>query len=182
MSTLASFLSTTEAVGSWTLVPERSKLEFANKTMWGLMTVHGRFTEFSGEGQIAEGGTVSGRIVIKAASLATGIRMRDNHLRSADFFDAKNDPDIVVTVNGADPVDGDTVDLRADLTIRGKTVPLPLQAFVTRLDDGAVQVRTTATVERARWDVSGNIAGMVGSTTTASADAVFRRRANQANP
>lgn len=177
MSTVATFLSAPEAVGAWTLIPERSKFGFKNKTMWGLMNVKGSFTEFSGEGQIADGGAVSGRIVIKAASLATGIRPRDNHLRSADFFDAQNHPDIVVTVSGAQPGDGDTVDVRADLTIRGKTVALPLRATVTPLDDGAVRVTAATTVEREQLDVSGNIAGMVGKTTTVSADAVFRRAA-----
>ncbi len=174
MSTVTTFLSP-EAVGTWTLVPERSKIEFKNKTMWGLLNVKGRFTEFGGEGQIVYGGTVSGKIVIKAASPATGIRRRDIHLRSADFFDAENYPDIVVNVNGADPGDGNTVNMRADLTIRGKTVALPLQATVTTLDDGGVRVTATTTVERDQLDVSGNIAGMVGKTTTVSADAVFRR-------
>jgi hypothetical protein len=43
------------------------------------------------------------------------------------------------------------------------------------LDDGAVRLAATTTVEREQLDVSGNMAGSVGKTATLSADAVFRR-------
>ena len=177
MSTVTTFLSSPEAVGSWTLVPGRSRFDFKNKTFWGLTNVKGRFTDFSGEGQIGQDGKVSGKLVIKAASLQTGIRQRDNHLRSPDFFDAEHYPDIVVTVDGVDVAHDDAVNVRAEMTICGNTVALPLTASVARLDDGAVRLTTTALVKREQLGVSGNIAGMVGSTTTVSADAVFRRAA-----
>ncbi|MCW2650798.1 MAG: hypothetical protein QOE41_2887 [Mycobacterium sp.] len=174
MSTIQTLLSNPQAVGVWTLVPERSKFEFRNKTSWGLMNVKGRFTEFSGEGRVSPDGKVSGRVVIKAASLRTGIRQRDKHLRSADFFDAEHYPDIVVTVNGVDPADDDEVNVRADLTVRGNTVALPFRARVATLDGGAVRVTATTTVDREQFGVSGNMVGMIGKTTTVSADAVFR--------
>ena len=62
----------------------------------------GRFTEFSGDGQITAPQTVSGRLDIKAASLRTGIGKRDKHLHSADFFEAEKFPDISVVVTGAE--------------------------------------------------------------------------------
>ena len=176
MSTLTTLLGS-EAVGVWTLVPDKSRFEFKNTTFWGLTNVKGRFTQFSGEGRISQDGDANGTIVIKAASVQTGIRPRDNHLRSADFFDAQHHPDIVVTVNGADTNDGDEVTVRAEMTIRGNTVALPLRARVATLDDGAVRVTTTAAVEREQLGVSGNMAGMMGKTTTVWADAVFRRAA-----
>ena len=67
--------------------------------------------------------------------------------------------------------------MRADLSIRGNTVPLPMKARADVLDDGAVRLMATTTVEREQLGVSGNIAGMVGKTTTLSADTVFRRAA-----
>lgn len=175
MSTITTLLKSPEAVGVWTMVPERSKFEFKNKTFWGLMTVKGRFTEFSGEGRIGQDGTISGKVVLKAASLHTGIGRRDDHLRSADFFDAEHHPDIVVTVNGVDVLEGDEVIVRADLTIRGNTVALPFRAKVTTLDDGAVRVTTATTVDRDRLGVSGNMVGMIANSATVSGDAVFRR-------
>ena len=43
------------------------------------------------------------------------------------------------------------------------------------LDDGAVRLTATTSVEREQLGVSGNMVGMVGKTTTLSADTVFRR-------
>ena len=44
---------------------------------------------------------------------STRNRKRDDHLRSADFFEAEKFPDISIVVTGAEAVEGDTVDLRA---------------------------------------------------------------------
>jgi polyisoprenoid-binding protein YceI len=175
MSSVTDLLNSPDAAGAWTLDQKRSSFSFKNKTMWGLMNVNGRFTEFDGDGNVKAGEKVSGRIAIKAASVTTGIKPRDNHLRSADFFDAQNHPDITVTVNGVDPADGDGLNVRADISIRGNTIALPLRVKAAVLDDGAVRLSTTTTVEREQLGVSGNIAAMVGKTTTLSADVVFHR-------
>jgi polyisoprenoid-binding protein YceI len=175
MSSVTDLLNGTEGTGAWALDQNRSSFTFQNKTMWGLMNVNGRFTEFDGNGKMETGGKVSGRIAIKAASVATGIKPRDAHLRSADFFDAKHHPDITVTVNGVDPADGDGLNVRADLSIRGNTVALPLRVKAEILDDGAVRLTTTTTVDREDLGVGGNMIGMIPKTTTLSADAVFRR-------
>lgn len=45
----------TASAGNWTLVPDRSKVTFKNKTLWGLATVTGHFTEFRGEGSAGRG-------------------------------------------------------------------------------------------------------------------------------
>ena len=175
MSTVIDLLSSPEAAGLWTLDSNRSSFTFKNKTMWGLANVKGKFSTFSGDGQLAPDGNVSGRIDIKAASLATGIRKRDDDLRSAKFFDVEHYPDITVTVSAVDPAEGDDVNVHAELSIRGNTVALPLRARATVLDDQAVQLSATTTVDREQLGVSGNMAGMVAQTTTLIADAVFRR-------
>ncbi|MFZ0833736.1 MAG: YceI family protein [Mycobacterium sp.] len=175
MSTATELLQNPEAIGIWALDHNRSSFVFRNKTMWGLANVKGRFGAFSGEGHVEAGGKVSGRIDIKAASLSTGIKRRDDHLRSADFFDAEDYPEITVTVHGVDPVEGGELNVRADLSIRGNTVALPMRARGEVLDDGAVRLSTTTTVEREQLGVSGNMVGMLGKTTTLSADAVFHR-------
>ena len=60
----------------------------------------------------------------------TKIRKRDDHLRSADFLEAEKFPDISVVVTGAEAIDSDTVDLRAQLTVKDTTAPLPLRTKV----------------------------------------------------
>ncbi len=45
MTTVTELLGNPESVGVWDLVPERSRITFRNKTMWGALRVHGVFTE-----------------------------------------------------------------------------------------------------------------------------------------
>ena len=173
MSSIAELLN--DALGQWTLAPDRSTFEFRNKTMWGAMTVKGRFAEVRGEGQVTEAGAVSGRIDIIAASLHTGIGKRDEHLRSAGFFDVEKFPEVSVIVSAADPADGDAVDLHADIVIKGTSHPLPLHAAVAVLEDEAVRVSTRTSVDREELGVSGNLFGILVGATGLCADAVFVR-------
>ncbi len=175
MTSTQELLSNPTSVGVWNVDPGRSTIEFKSKSMWGLAPVKGRFKEYSGDGQITDAQTVFGRIDIKVASVDTKIRKRDDHLRSADFFEAAKFPDISVVVTGAEAIDGDTVDLRAQLTVKGTTAPLPLRATVAVLDDGAVRLSAHATIDRKDFGVDGNLVGMVSDKATISGDVVFRR-------
>jgi polyisoprenoid-binding protein YceI len=175
MPSTQELLSNPESVGVWNVDPGRSTIGFKARSMWGLAPVNGRFTEFSGDGQITDTQTVFGRVDIKATSVDTKIRMRDNHLRSADFFQAEKFPDISLVVTSAEAIDGDSVDLRAQLTIKGTTAPLPLRTKVVVLDDGAVRLSTQATIDRKDFGVGGNLMGMVTDKVTISGDVVFRR-------
>lgn len=174
MASLSEFFSDPASGGTWTLDPGRSTIAVRNKSMWGLVPVKGRFTEFSGGGQVAAPQTVSGSVAIKAASLHTGIRKRDAHLHSADYFEAERFPEISVLVSGADAVDGDTIDLRAELTVKGTTKPLTLRTKVTPVGDGAMRLVTKADVNRQDFGVDGNLVGMIGDNATISGDLVFR--------
>ena len=161
--------------GVWNLVPDRSAITFKVRNMWGLLNVKGRFTEFSGDGQLTGKGAVSGRVDIRAASLNTGIGRRDKHLRSADFFDVERFGEISVVVTGVRPTQGKAADLRATFTIKGVTAPLPLPVTITELDDGSILISGQTEVDRAQFDLGWNRLGMVAATATAAAEAVFAR-------
>jgi polyisoprenoid-binding protein YceI len=175
MASTQELLTNPTSVGVWNVDPGRSTIGFKAKSMWGLAPVKGQFTEFSGDGQITDTQTVFGRIDVKVASVDTKIRKRDDHLRSPDFFEAEKFPEISLVVTGAEAVDGDVVDLRAQLTVKGTTAPLPLQTKVTVLDDGAVRVTAQATIDRSDFGVDGNMMGMIPDKATISGDVVFRR-------
>jgi polyisoprenoid-binding protein YceI len=175
MASTQELLSNPTSVGVWNVDPQLSKIGFKSKSFWGLAPVKGHFAEFSGDGQITDTQTVFGRIDIKAASLETGISKRDNHLRSADFFDVAKFPDISVVITNAEAINGDIVDLLAQLTIKGTTAPLPLRTKVEVLDDGAVRLSAQATIDRKDFGVDGNMIGMIGDKATISGDVVFRR-------
>ena len=175
MASTHELLSNPASVGVWNVDPGRSTIGFKSRSFYGLVPVKGHFSDFSGDGQITDTQTVFGRIDIKAASLDTKLRKRDEHLRSADFFDVAKFPDISMVVTSAEGIDGDIVDLRAQLTVKGATAPLPIRTKVTVLDDGAVRLSAQATIDRKDFGVDGNVLGMVVDQATISGDVVFRR-------
>ncbi len=175
MPSLSEFFSDPTSSGTWTVDPGQSTVAVKSKSMWGVVPVKGRFADFSGEGQVTAPQTVSGRLDIKAASLRTGIRKRDEHLHSADFFEAEKFPDISVVITEAESIDADTITLRAQLTIKGTTKPLALKTKVTPVGDGGMRLSTQATVNRHDFGVDGNLLGMIGDNATISGDVVFRR-------
>ena len=159
--------------GSWQLVPQRSEVTFRSPTMWGLAKVKGTFTEVEGSGQVTAPDGVDGRLRIHAASVRTGIRKRDEHLRSADFFDVAEHPTIDVVVHGKGATTTDSVELHAGVTIRGVERPVDLQVDVGELPDGALRVTARAEIDRGEFGVDGNLIGMMGDITRVEATAVF---------
>ena len=177
MTTVETLLNDPDTAGVWNLVPDRSTLAFKIKNMWGLVRVKGRFTDFSGDGQVTGKGAVFGRVDIDVASLKTGIRRRDQHLLSKDFFDAERFPRISVVVTAVEPGTGNRADLRAAFTIKGVTAPVPLPVAITVLDDGTVRVSAKTDIDRAEFGLDWNRAGMIGRAATANVEAYFVRAA-----
>lgn len=175
--TVQELLGSPETTGVWNLVPDRSTIVCTAKSLWGVMPVKVRFTEFTGDGQVTGSGAVFGRVDVKTASLRSGNKKRDDHLKSADFFDAERFPDISVEVTAAEPTGDDTTNLRASLTVKGTTRPIELPATVKLLDDGSIRVTAQTTVDRSDFEVIGNLLGMVGETAKISGDLVFIRAA-----
>ncbi|MCV7229127.1 YceI family protein [Mycolicibacterium komossense] len=173
MTSLDSLLGDPSTAGVWNLDPERSTVAFTSRSFWGLLPVKGKFTEISGDGQITRQAAVFGRLDIRAASLATGIGKRDDHLRSSDFFDADRFPDISVVVTALHPTSSDTADFRATLTVKTVTKPLGLPAGIGVIDANTVRISAKTTIDRTQWDVTGNLAGMVTRTVAVKADLVF---------
>ncbi len=83
--------------GRWRAVRDGSRLGFTGRKMMGLIPVRGHFAEFTFEAQgpssEAEEETPP-RLAIQATSIDTGIKLRDNHLRSRDFLDVEHFPQI----------------------------------------------------------------------------------------
>ncbi|CAN5739274.1 YceI family protein [soil metagenome] len=173
MTSLDTLLGEPSTAGVWNLDPARSTIAFTSRSFWGLLPVKGTFTDFSGDGQITHQAAVFGRLDIRVASLDTGIRKRDEHLRSPDFFDAERFPDISIIVTALQPSSSDTADFRATLTVKATTKPLALPASIGVIDPSTVQISTKTTLDRTQWDVTGNLAGMVTRTVALRADLVF---------
>ena len=94
--TTTEFEQRTAAPTRWTVDPDETSVEFAVKTFWGLMTVHGRFDRFDGSYEVGPDGTTI-ELTIDADSLDTGHATRDEHLRSTDFFHVVEHPQVRFT-------------------------------------------------------------------------------------
>lgn len=129
MSTTTS--RTTERT-TWTLDPTHTLVEFSAKHMM-ITTVKGRFADVEGtivvDPRTPDGSTAEVRIA--TASIDTGVDQRDQHLRSADFLDVESHPEITFVsrrVEGASGEPGDRFRVTGDLTIRGTTREVTLDA------------------------------------------------------
>lgn len=80
--------------GHWELDPTHSSIGFSARHI-GFARINGRFNTFAGAVRIADRMEDSSmHVIIDAASIDTGLRMRDDHLRSADFLDAVRHPTV----------------------------------------------------------------------------------------
>ena len=96
----------------------------------GISNVTGQFKEFEGSFDLDPDNlaTLKAIAVIQVASVDTEEEDRDKHLRSGDFFDAETHPEIKFESTKAEPAGGSKVKLHGNLTIRGVTKPVVLDA------------------------------------------------------
>ncbi len=113
--------------GSWVLEDQHTKIGFVAKHLM-VTRVRGHFADFEGTVAIADDLNDSKiEVTIDAASITTGATDRDQHLRSGDFLDVANYPQLRF-VSTEISRDGDQFEITGDLTIRDVTRPITLQA------------------------------------------------------
>jgi polyisoprenoid-binding protein YceI len=100
---------------------------------------------------------------MEAASVNTQDQQRDDHLRSADFFDAAAFPTMTFRSTRVERAGGDHYTVTGDLTIRDQTHPLTLDveyAGAARTPWGSVAAGITASgeIEREQWGLGWNVA------------------------
>lgn len=140
--------------GTWDIDPIHSEVSFVVRHMV-VSKVRGRFDKFEGTLVTAEDPLQSSaEAVIEAGSINTNQEQRDDHIRSADFFDVEHHPQITFRSTGVRP-NGDHFFLDGDLTIRGATkavtLDLELNGF-TPDPFGGTRTGFSATAEINRQD------------------------------
>jgi polyisoprenoid-binding protein YceI len=109
------------APGDWELDVAHTNLMFVARYMM-LTKVRGRCNTFQGTIHVAERPEDSwAELTIDAASIDTDNEMRDNHLRSADFLDLENHPNITFRSTKVELLGDNELRVTGDLTIRGVT-------------------------------------------------------------
>jgi polyisoprenoid-binding protein YceI len=157
--------------GTWTIDPVHSEVGFSVRHMM-VSKVRGKFDKFSGQIVTGENPLDSSAFAeIDLSSIDTGNDQRDDHLRSADFFDSANTPTMTYRTTGIRP-DGDTYIVDGELTLRGVTREVPLRVELNGFGPdayGGVRAGFTATGEINRHDfgVSWNAAIEAGGVVVA---------------
>ena len=159
--------------GAWTLDPARSEVILHTRHTWGLLALRGVFGKVSGHGQVTADGTASGVLAVAAESVDTKNPRRDTHLRSADFFDVANHPEITFTVDSVTPA-ASGVRVAGSLTVRDQTRPAAFDATVT-VADGALTLHGELPVNRADYGLTWNFIGIAAMDSSIEVHAVFAR-------
>ena len=128
--------------------------------MWGMVPVKGVFREVTGSGTVSAAGDVAGTLTVAAGSIDTKMKKRDEHLRSADFFDVASTPDITFTAEQVTP-SGEGVTVTGALTVRDRTRPVSFAARVTVLDGTQVELDGELQVNRTDFGLTWNQLGMI---------------------
>lgn len=112
-------------IGSWTIDPVHSDVSFSIRHMM-VSKVKGRFSSFEGEFVTGESPLDSSVTAsIDLTSIDTNSEQRDNHIRTADFFEVEKYPTMTYRSTGV-RAKGDHFVLDGELSLKGVTKQVPL--------------------------------------------------------
>ena len=109
--------------GTWNVDQSHSAVTFSARHLM-ISKVRGRFESFSGTITVGEDPLHSSvQAVVDTKSVTTGDESRDGHLKSADFFDVDNYPELSFVSTSLEQ-DGDDFRLAGLLTVKDVTRPV----------------------------------------------------------
>jgi len=150
--------------GSYTIDPAHSRIGFVARHAM-VTKVRGSFNQFEGTGYFDAEHPANSHLAlrIQAASIDTRNADRDGHLKSNDFFDMDNYPEITFASTAVEQIDADNYRVTGDLTIKGVTKPVTV-AFeytgtaVDPFGNTRIGFEGVTTVNRKDWGVNWNAA------------------------
>lgn len=112
----------------WTLDPIHSSVRFSVRHLL-IVSVHGAFTQFSGSVRYDQANPERTQLTVSiaAASVHTREAQRDAHLRSADFLDVEQHPQITFRSTRVERWSAGQLSVAGELTLRGATRPIVLE-------------------------------------------------------
>ena len=117
---------------TWKIDPTHSEVEFKVKHLM-ITNVTGHFGEYDATVTSSKDDFSDASVSFEASvnSISTKNGQRDEHLKSADFFDATNHPKLTFQSTGVKKKDAERLVLAGNLTIRGNTHPVELNVEYT---------------------------------------------------
>lgn len=159
-------ISVGELTGAYVLDTAHSRIGFVGRHTLSTR-VRGEFAEYAGSAYLSgeHPSKSSARLTIRASSLQTHHRQRDDQLRDT-FLDTDNHPSIIFASTEVQPVDETTYQVTGDLTMRGVTKPVALHVELTAAETDArgdlrVAFLGSATINRKDWGLNWNAATSV---------------------
>ena len=128
------------STGDWRVDAERSELGFLTRIVFGLIAVRGRYSGFDGELYIDAAGTASGVLRVEAETISTGIKKRDTHLRSSDFFAVERHPHMTFELTALTPNPDGSVRLTGTLHIRDRSLPIDTPVSVAPVGSDGLRI------------------------------------------
>ncbi|MCC4313995.1 YceI family protein [Streptomyces malaysiensis] len=161
------------AAGSYEIDPAASTVRFETRA-FGLLPVHGTFAIGQGRITVAETPEESSvDVELDAASFASGIQRRDDHVRSSDFLDVERHPTIHFRCRGLErTAQGDV--LQGELTVCEVTRPVVVTIGSVVAEGKRITANGTASIDRYAFGVSKS-KGMVGRRLKITLDIVAGR-------
>lgn len=149
---------------AWEFDPAHTQIEFVAKHMM-VTTVRGRFDRFTGTFDLDEPNPANSKVdvTIDATSINTGQEQRDSHVRGADFLDVEQYPTITFTSTEVKLLGSDHAEVTGDLTIKGVTRPVVLDAtregrFTDLYGNTREAYSASASISRKEWGLTWNVA------------------------
>jgi len=125
------FLSAnTFAQSTWKADPAHTQVSF-DIVHLGIAEIEGQFGKFEGSITASEDdfNKAQYEMEIEVASINTGVEKRDNHLKSADFFDVENNPKMSFKSTSSEKIEDDKYKVHGDLSFNGITKPVTLEVW-----------------------------------------------------
>ena len=149
---------------AWKIDPMHTAVEFSARHLM-VSTVRGNLTDVSGELDYdpENPGAARLEVAVGVASVNTREPKRDEHLRSADFFDAENHPTMTYKSREVRVAGTDRLTVLGDLTIRGTTRPVELDVQVNGVTRSPYGMRVagfeaTTSINRKDFGLNWNVA------------------------
>lgn len=146
------------AAETWKIDPAHANIYF-KASHFGWSNQFGRFNDVSGTITLDPNDASKTRVtlVIKAASVDTGHEARDKHLRSPDFFNAAEHPEIRFVSTKVEKTGDRTANVTGNLTLLGTTKPVTLKVTWNKVGQHFRTKKThtgfsaTTTIKRSAW-------------------------------
>jgi polyisoprenoid-binding protein YceI len=159
--------------GRWMVDPDGSHARFLAGTLAGLVRTPGRFRALSGELLVGEA-HAEGALVIDSSSIDTGNAMRDRHLRSRAFFDAKRHPQLRYEAHAISGEGQERARIDGELIAANTRSPLPLEVTLRTRSEGVIELVCHTEVDRVALGIRG-ARGMVPRTVELDVVITLRR-------